>query len=163
MRDGTGNEYFILFSAAGAILKGFDHESAMTPYGNVDRKIWPGVLDGVPEEFATFLKEPAFDLEATTFCIWRRTADACWHCGSIVFPDGDDPDGSEGLLWMLDGKPAAYAQFAKEYFEVELPIDGIEDVYRHKAMTAGLVASLNSKKSLEEALEEANEIGYGVT
>jgi hypothetical protein len=31
MRNGSGDDYFLLFNAAGAILKGFAHESPMTP------------------------------------------------------------------------------------------------------------------------------------
>src|ERR1044072_267162 len=52
MRDGSGDEYFILFNSAGAIIKGFAHESPMSPYANESRKVWPGVLDDVPAEFS---------------------------------------------------------------------------------------------------------------
>jgi hypothetical protein len=31
MRDGSGDEYFMVFSPKGAILKGFDHEAPMSP------------------------------------------------------------------------------------------------------------------------------------
>ena len=31
MRDGSGDEYFAVFSPVGGILKGFAHESAMSP------------------------------------------------------------------------------------------------------------------------------------
>ena len=34
MRDGSGNEYSIVFSADGAFGYGFDHESPMSPYVN---------------------------------------------------------------------------------------------------------------------------------
>jgi hypothetical protein len=32
-------------------------------------KVWPGVLDAVPEVFKSFATEPAFSKEDTTFCI----------------------------------------------------------------------------------------------
>ena len=32
MRNGSGDEYYLLFSSAGAILKRFAHEAPMTPY-----------------------------------------------------------------------------------------------------------------------------------
>ncbi|MEO6655099.1 MAG: hypothetical protein ABIO36_03375 [Pyrinomonadaceae bacterium] len=32
MRNGSGDEYYIWFGAIGAIIKGFDHESEMSPY-----------------------------------------------------------------------------------------------------------------------------------
>jgi hypothetical protein len=49
MRNGSGDGYSIVFSAAGAYVRGFAHESAMSPYG--DDGPWPGVLDSVPEAF----------------------------------------------------------------------------------------------------------------
>lgn len=32
MRDGSGDDYFLLFNKAGAILKGYAHESTMAEY-----------------------------------------------------------------------------------------------------------------------------------
>src|SRR4051812_25663361 len=45
MRSGSGDEYFLVFSPNGAILKGFDHEAAMSPWASDPVAIWPGVLD----------------------------------------------------------------------------------------------------------------------
>ncbi len=42
MRNGSGDEYSIVFSAAGAYIRGFDHESPMSPYNDDDRDPWPG-------------------------------------------------------------------------------------------------------------------------
>lgn len=67
MRDGQGDAYFLLFSAAGAALKGFAHESPMSPYRVDPPRVWPGVLDDVPSAFADFLAEPAFSMQDTTF------------------------------------------------------------------------------------------------
>ncbi|HYI31772.1 MAG TPA: hypothetical protein VD863_28390 [Bradyrhizobium sp.] len=66
----------------------------------------PGILDGVPAEFAACLREPAFSVENATFCIWRRYGDRAWQVGPVQFlPDHLDPDGSEFLLSPLDGRP----------------------------------------------------------
>src|SRR4051794_29115430 len=59
MRNGSGDEYFLLFAGAGAILKGFDHESPMSSWTGIPPSVWPGVVDHVPEEFSAFLAEPA--------------------------------------------------------------------------------------------------------
>jgi hypothetical protein len=107
------------------------------------------------------LTEPAFNLKDTTFCIWRTGSDSVWRCGSISFPEGSDPDGSEGLLWAFDGNPATYAEFAREYYEMN-PADGaIEKIYSHQPLTAELVAALNPDKDVAESLRDAEEIGYG--
>jgi hypothetical protein len=47
MRNGQGDEWFCVFSPVGAFLKGFDHESEMSPWNQEPKRVWPGVLDGV--------------------------------------------------------------------------------------------------------------------
>lgn len=37
-----------MFTAGGAFIRVFDHESPMTPYRSPDRELWPGLLNGVP-------------------------------------------------------------------------------------------------------------------
>jgi hypothetical protein len=160
MRNGSGDEYFLLFTGAGAILKGFDHESPMSPWNHPQNAVWPGVLDHVPEPFSAFLDEPAFNLKETTFCLWRTASDSLWRCGPILFPEGEDPDGSEGLLWALDGNPITYAKFVQEYFECTPVLEAIERIYRHQPLTTELVAALNPEKDFAESLRDAEEIGY---
>jgi hypothetical protein len=58
MRNGSGDEYFILFNSHGAILKGFDHESAMSPWSAEEEKVWPGIFDGVPLSLRLSLRSP---------------------------------------------------------------------------------------------------------
>lgn len=160
MRDGSGDEYFILFNSAGAILKGFAHESPMSPYANVIGKVWAGVLDEVPVEFQGFLKEPAFSMQDTTFCIWRRYNDALWQSGKISYPKEKDPDGSEDLLQILNNNPSDYQSFAEYYYEGEINISSIRHIYLHKPLTDVIVKTLNAKLSLNDLQEEIEEIGY---
>jgi len=162
MRTGSGDEYFLLFSAGAAIMKGFDHESPMSFWTRPQGDVWPGVLDHVPERFAAFLSEPAFNLEDTTFCIWRTASDPAWCHGPVLFPEGDDPDGSEGLLWLLNGNPTAYAKFAHEYFEKDPAVEAIDEVFRHQPLTPELIAALDVDRNFAESLRDALEIGYGL-
>jgi hypothetical protein len=160
MRNGSGDEYFLLFTAHGAILKGFDHESVMSPWIRANKSVWVGVLDHVPDEFASFLTEPAFSMKDTTFCVWRKLGDSAWHVGPISFPEGKDPDGSEKLLWALDGSSETYLDFARDYFELSPDLKGIESVFQHQPLTRELVAKLNSDKDFSECMRDAEEIGY---
>src|SRR6185503_734304 len=50
MTNGCGDDYFVLFNSHGAIMKGFAHESPMSPWSTDLQQVWPGVLDEVPEE-----------------------------------------------------------------------------------------------------------------
>src|SRR5438309_1238962 len=60
MRNGEGDGWYCGFGVGGAFLKGFDHESEMSPWSKESSKVWPGVLDSVPEAFKAFSTEPAF-------------------------------------------------------------------------------------------------------
>jgi hypothetical protein len=160
MRDGCGDDFFALFNAAGCFFKGFAHEAPMSPYGRRPKRIWRGVLDSVPAEFAACLKEPAFSMEDTTFCIWRRYTDGSWQRGAIHFPTGADPDGSGSLLSALDGQPASYKAWAEDYYEQVVPLAAVRHVYAHKPLTDNLVQRLNPEVTLEELAADIEEIGY---
>ena len=160
MRNGSGDEYFILFDSHGAIMKGFDHESAMSPWSAEEEKVWPGIFNDVPEEFQSFLSEPAFSIQESTFCIWRRYIDSSWQVGTINYPDEDDPDGSEHLLSILDGQPSTYKEFAESYYEKPLDLEAIELIYKHAPLTNEIIARLNGEPTLESLITDVEEIAY---
>jgi hypothetical protein len=160
MRNGSGDEYFILFDSLGAIMKGFAHESPMSPWANEAEQVWPGVLDQVPSEFADFLNEPAFSMSETTFCIWRRTADESWQTGRIEYPEDEDPDGSEDLLFILDGDPKTYKEFAEQYYERAIDLQSITSIYEHQPLTPDIVTKLNPEVSLENLSSDVEAIDY---
>ena len=164
MRNGAGDEYFLVFSPKGAILKGFDREAPMSPWQREPVEVRPGVLESVPAAFASFLTEPAFSIGNCTFCIWREPEDELWQRGPIVFPEGNsaDPDGSEGLMWMFDGKPETYIEFASDYYEKALNIDAVRKIYAQETLTPLLIAELNPQASWECTAKDAGEICYPV-
>ncbi|MEU1420761.1 hypothetical protein [Kitasatospora sp. NPDC005751] len=165
MRDGSGDEYSIVFSAAGVYVRGFAHESPMSPYGN-DGEPWPGVVDGVPEPFGRFVEEPAFTDEdgvpVVTACLWRGPADDRWHHGSIDFPgDTADPDGSAGLFaLLLDRSPEAYQRFAEDYYETAVDLAAVSRVFALRPLGQDLVSLLNPEVELGELAQDIAGIGY---
>jgi hypothetical protein len=162
IRNGSGDDLFAHFSRAGCWLKGFAHECPLSPYrDDGSKRVWPGVLDAVPAEFAACLQEPAFSVEDVTFCIWRRPRDRAWRVGPVEFPAGHpDPDGSGFLLSDLDGKPETYQAFATDYYEREVSLIPIQHVYKHRPLTAAIVAQLNPEVSLADLSADIKEIGY---
>jgi hypothetical protein len=54
MRNGQGDGWYFGLGLPGAFLKGFDHESEMSPWNMEIPKVWPGVLEAVPEVFKSF-------------------------------------------------------------------------------------------------------------
>jgi hypothetical protein len=163
MRNGSGDGYFILFDKHGAAIKGFDHEAIMSPWNTESDVIWPGIYDSVPVQFSTFLNEPAFSMTDATFCIWKLYADAGWRCGVREFPAGDDPDGSEQMLKILNGDPVTYQEFARDYYEVELPLDAIEHVYGNLPLTEKVIQSLNARLSYTDVESDVDEIAYPIS
>ena len=88
MRNGTGDDYAIVFSPAGAWIRVFDHESPMSPWTLEPPRSWPGVLYTVPTAFQACVQEPAFILDGVAMvsaCLWRQTSDDRWQTGVIDF------------------------------------------------------------------------------
>lgn len=162
MRNGSGDEVFALFCDAGCWMKGFAHEAPMARSGGEGaRRVWPGVLDAVPSEFAECLSEPAFKVEDTTFCVWRGTQDLAWRMGPIEFPpDHVDPDGSGELLSAFDGDPERFRAWAEGYYERSVSAIGVRAIYEHRPLSNALVAVLNDEVSLAELEDDVEEIGY---
>ncbi|MEU5789497.1 hypothetical protein ABZ754_17415 [Micromonospora purpureochromogenes] len=100
MRNGSGEEYDIVFTADGAFIRGVYHDSPMHDY--TGGQLWPGLLEGLPPQFAPLVHEPTFCHEDgtldATFVLWRRSGDDRWHAGEGIdlSPADDeetDPDG----------------------------------------------------------------------
>jgi hypothetical protein len=161
VRDGSGDDYFILFTQAGAIMKGFAHESeAWQRALERGQRPVPGVFDGVPEEFAGFLTEPAFSTDETTFCLWRRPTDPTWQTGANDLLEGEDPDGSAELLRLLDGDLDAYRAWAEDYFETSVTRSAVDHIFGHRPLTEEIVKTLNPELSLDDLDEDVYEIAY---
>jgi hypothetical protein len=162
MRNGSGDDFFAVFDAAGCFLRGFDHEAAMSPWRNEPSTVWPGVKEGVPPHFVSQLNEPSFHMDDTTFCIWCLTGEAIWSHGPINFPDDADPDGSQWMLSVLDGNPETYRSYARDYFELDVAAEAISRVYAHEALTPALLQAFPSSRDFQSVVADAVEIGFPV-
>jgi len=81
MRNGCGDDCYIMFTTAGAFIRGFDHESPMTPWRTDPPQLWPGLIDDVPDTLRAFLAETAFaydDVFAATYVLWHQNAESGW-------------------------------------------------------------------------------------
>ena len=157
MRNGSGDDWFIHFGAFGAALKGLAHETSIAR----DKGFAAEVQRKVPKAFAAFLAEPAFGMDWLSYCYWRAPEDPSWQ--KVAHPDpvfSHSEDGSCEYLAMLVDPVASYEEFAKWYYELELPLNAIDSIYKHVPLTENLVQSLNPDVSLVQAQEAATEIGY---
>ncbi|WP_329456576.1 hypothetical protein [Streptomyces sp. NBC_01497] len=167
MSNGSGDEFDVVFSSAGAYIRGFDHESPLSPYGYDDVPVpWPGVVDSVPDVFRNLVDEPAFcDEDGTpvvTACLWRRTGDERWQAGDVDFPEGHpDPDGSTWLFELLVAPtPEAFQAFAEDYYETPVAIEAVRRIYDLRPLGPAEVAGLNPRASWGDVVEVAESIGY---
>jgi hypothetical protein len=160
MRIGQGDDLFAVFDPAGCFIRGFDHESAMSPWASNPPKIWPGVLEHVPKQFSSSLTEPAFHMDDTTFCIWFSADAQTWRRGEIVYPLASDPDGSSWMLSYYKGGPQTYRDFAEHYYDVDIPIEAVARVYKHEPLSPALIQALGSQRRYDQLVVEASEIGY---
>ncbi|MFE4700540.1 hypothetical protein ACFRIC_26110 [Streptomyces sp. NPDC056738] len=169
MRNGSGDEYDIVFAPAGAYIRGFDHESPLSPYHREDMpRPWPGVLDSVPEPFRCYVEEPAFTDEngcpVVTVCLWRETNAPSWQTGRITFPEGHpDPDDATRLFdLLLTPTPEAFQTFAEDYYEVSVDIEALRHIYALRPLGLPQITGLNPSASPESIAAAATMMGYPV-
>lgn len=164
MQNGSGDEYSIVFTSDGACLRGFDHESEMSPFSQAPPAVWPGVADQVPAEFQRVIVEASArdgGVPAVTVCLWRLAGDAKWRHGPVELPTTDgDPDGADWLFAELDGQPETYRSYALDYFEKEIGLSSIVHVYEHKPLTQEVLSALNPDLSLSDMTDDLHEIDY---
>lgn len=150
MRNGCGDDWFLLFDPAGAALKGYAHELEM------DEAYAAKIQSEVPPEFASFLNEPSFCMTHATFCYWRRNNDLEWSQVNSGISDTI----AEEMLDLLISGPSAYQEWIQEYLEKDISLDGIVAIFNHSPLHEDLVKSLNPEADMGAVLKEAAEIGY---
>jgi hypothetical protein len=139
MRNGEGDEWFALFFPDGrAAIKGFAHEAKQPK----------GILDDLPKSFAPdFLKERAFSMDNTTFCLWS---------------DGDAwiTKGKPTMLELVAGTARDYAKWAKDYFGMKVDAKVVQRFFAHEPLTPALARALNRDVELDDVADDLKEIGY---
>ncbi|MGI5215877.1 hypothetical protein [Plantactinospora sp. CA-290183] len=172
-RNGAGEEWAVVFTADGAFIWVFDHESELNPYRNPDRTLWPGLLDGLPRVLRPQLEEPAFCDESGRFVatavLWRLVGDDRWHAGEgIIFPstrgpyEGPGADGSEWLDVLLDDVVDQFVGFAANYHGIEVDRAAVEHVVAHRPLTDTVIQALNPQLTVADLREDIAAIGYPI-
>lgn len=160
MRNGSGDEWFLVFMRSGALLKGFAHESLVGRNFNIAHTL----EKTLPSLFTPILQEPAFSMNAVSFCYWRTIEMSAWQKVTLKqsFDESLDDDGSATLISVLINPPEAYKKWALDYFEVSISSDVIESFYSLKPLTQSLTSAVNPAMSFHTAQNLAKEIGYPV-
>ena len=160
MRNGEGDWFFAWFAGNGGVaIRGFAHESAMTPFRRPGQAPWPGLYEGLPEGLSEARSLGGFPSEEVTFCVWSTGGG--WTRGRVSFPaDEDDPDGSARLFDLLDDDPASYVRFAEEYYEMSAPLAAVQSIYKGEPLTRSIALTINPEADMTVVADAAREIGY---
>ncbi|MEU7124609.1 hypothetical protein [Streptomyces zaomyceticus] len=169
MKDGSGNDYVIVFSEPGVYAQATSHESPISAYRVSPPAPWPGLFDSLPQTLRPFAQEAAFldpnGVQRATVCLWREVTDSEWKCGNVQVPneDEEDADGAEWLFGLLlEGSAEAYLEFAEDYYEMAPALDAVQHIYDLKPLTQEVVSALNPAVRLEDLSDDITQIGYPV-
>jgi hypothetical protein len=159
MRNGEGDLWYVVFLPNGAaVLRGFDHNSVMSPYRHDDERLWPGLCEGMPRSLQPWKNAADIEPNEVTFVMWHLPR-ARWQAGHVKFPPGKDPDGSEGLLELLDGDPASYVRYAEARLGHKVNLEAVRNVYGG-VLDAGIIQKLNAHADTADILKSAREMGF---
>lgn len=162
MRNGSGDDWFLIFHEDGwAGLKGLTHESDAWSEGGP--KLAAALQSVIPAALRTFAIEPAFSWNQTSFAYFREAFAKSWTRANDLISIAQ-MDASEGdVLSVLCVGPEAYVTFAKDYYEVEIPLETVTRIHDLAPMNHEMVKSLNPEVSLEDIETELREeIGYPI-
>jgi len=160
MRNGSGGEWFCLFHSMGwAGLKGFCKGSQAWHAGG--ERLARALCLAVPPEMADFSSEPAFRWDETTYvfcCLgaerpWARLIETTSFVGLAT--------GEEEHLSLVVGQPSDYVKYARDYFELNIPLRAVEMIYAGHEIDKNLALRLNSEVVWDDIRGELfDEIGY---
>jgi hypothetical protein len=162
---GNGDQLAAYFSADGHLIRGFDHESPMSPY-DADELLWPGLYAGLPNAglLPTFRRAEADEpgiaagglVAAATFAAWWERGGGRWRAGRQKFPafDALSSDGASYLLGCLT--PAV--RFVEQR---GWPAAAVARVMAHEPLSRELVGALRADADLAAARRAADAVGYG--
>jgi hypothetical protein len=150
MRNGSGDDWFLLVDHAGAVIKGFAHELADGPL------LSQNIQAQAPADFSSFLNEPAFSMQQATFCYWRKAGDSSWN----KVDGGPSDDGTDGMLALLVSGPSGYKEWSENYFEVPVALDAVAALFAHQPLTDATILALNPYADFDFTYGQAQGIGY---
>ena len=164
MEAATGDGWLIWFSPQGVVIRGFDHESRVSPWGREPVEPWPGLFDGLPDKLQHGPRLEVEEVESVTFCLWWDLQAPGWRDGLVIRPGAQyqDLDGSEWLLAELVS-PAAYQDHAEEVYERLVPLEVVERIYAHEPLTERLIRAVDPDADATVVLTTARAVGFPVS
>ena len=165
--NGSGDHLYVIFSPDGVIIKGFDHESCLSPYQNEEEQTLETIYTGVPEKLLALLDEET-ERNDVTFCIWQLPDETTWHQNNIELPDYCfDPDriqpedgGQAFLMSYIFSGAEEWFEWASIYYELqEEAWDAAALLYETGEITRSMVMDLNPERDYDTIIDECEVSG----
>jgi len=154
MRDGEGNDYFILFSPGGTAMKGCFIE------GGASGGLLDEIRSSMPSKFRNFVNEPAFSINESSFVAWFDERNDEWT--KIGAPEGQarEGDGSEYLTGWIRGDGIFYRDWASVYYEKSIDLSLVRHIFNFQPLDVVSLKRLDIDLDERQLFEDINEIGY---
>lgn len=163
MRDGSGDQMMILFLTDHCVINGLVHEF----YSGDEMK--KNITEGLPKIYDEFIFGEPVSSTGTNFCLWTNE-NGNWE----VSKKENLEDGSDTLLYIFDGNPQTYIDWAIDYFfdgtQDEVDEDylkkptsfiPVSEIYQGKRLTKEMVFLLNENfDDWDRLKEDLIKIGY---
>jgi len=147
MRNGSGDEYFIVFYRFGTIGKVFIKNMESTEENKKE------LFKKIPKQFLGFITEEAFSMDNISFSFWSENK-KIWSSLPIK--------NNLPYLNFLTGDPQIYKDWADEYYEQDIEISEIKKILNFHPITNEIIQKLNPELTLNNLLDDIKEIGYPV-
>ena len=168
--DFVGNTCHFLFSPAGNVLLGFDHESPMSPHAGEKPDVfeaWPGVYDSLPEPLMKAVEANPFgefDPQEVTLCLWNKTATKTWQKGDIEYPDCDhgSPDGQGYLLSWFREYVENFGGKLSDQYGWEIDDDAAAELLAGDKITRNCLTTLKPGCRVTDLIPHLEAMGYRI-
>jgi len=155
MRDGEGNDYFILFSPAGTAMKGCFLDAGTQGVDLINE-----IHSSMPARFSDFMHEPAFSMDESSFVAWFDDAHHTWiKIGASHNLETAD-DGSAWLTQWIRKGAGFYREWAAHYYEEPIDLGLVEHVFSFQPLDIVSIRRLGLKLDEHQLFEDIDEIGY---
>lgn len=179
-RNGGGDSAIVAFCPAGVLVKGFDHESKMSPY-RLRGRVRDGVYFGLPTGLRRFVLEPGrladpegdgesdlfagklaagepeVELAAVTFAAWW--SGGRWACGPVDPSAAADLAG-DGSGWIVDAILEGTAHYVEDdSFAYDEAL--VAKIDRNEPLSDEEVRKLDAKADVATVRARFAKIGYG--
>lgn len=162
----AGDNLYLLFSKDGIIVRGFDHESELSPYNKESFEPVKGIYENAPAALLDSLRKMIIyeeDFDEVTFCAWNLVDSTNWFMGK---PESNRKDSG---IWLGDLEQERLlspkdwcVEVGAQVFGLDIHEDIVEDIFNHQPIEPKTISQLNPDRNVNSALADLISLQYPV-